>query len=98
MAIIGDAGMNRIIAAVGTKSMTYAVDVGGLRGCIELAFRRYCDAVALSSDAADKAEITRLGQIRQTAKRLELLLGQYVDLREWAAACAHEFTASVLCR
>jgi hypothetical protein len=86
MAIISDAGIDRIIAAVGVKSMADPLDRGGLRGCLELAFRRYCDAVQLSSDAADRAEIRRLGQIRLTAKRLELLLGRHVDLRQWATA------------
>jgi hypothetical protein len=83
MAIIGDAGIDRIIAAVGVESI-YPIDRDGLKGCLDLAFRRYCDAVQLSSDVADRAEIRQLSQIRVIAKRLELLLGRHVDLRQWA--------------
>jgi hypothetical protein len=83
MASISDTGMHRIIDAVGAKSMTYPVDKDGLRGCLELAFRIYSDAVQFSSDAPDKAQIARFGKIRNTAKRLEQLIGP-VDIRSWA--------------
>lgn len=83
MPTINDAGMERIIGAVGVKSMAYPVDKDGLRGCLELAFRRYSDAVQLSSDVPDRSEIQRYGKIRKAAKRLEQLIGP-VDIKEWA--------------
>ena len=83
MAVISDAGLARIIAAVGTKATEWPIDGDGLRGCLKLAYRRYRDAVRYTSTASYKTQLRRLTLIRKTAKRLELLIGS-VDIREWA--------------
>lgn len=83
MAAISDAGLARIIAAVGIKATEWPIDGDGLRGCLKLAYRRYRDAVQYTSTASYKTQLRRLAQIRKTAKRLELLIGS-VDIREWA--------------
>lgn len=83
MAAISDAGLARIIAAVGTKATERPIDRDGLRGCLKLAYRRYRDAVRYTSTATYKTQLRKLVQIRKTAKRLELLIGS-VDIREWA--------------
>ncbi len=52
MAVISDAGLARIIAAVGTKATEWPIDGDGLRGCLKLAYRRYRDAVRYTSTAS----------------------------------------------
>ncbi len=82
MAVISEASLDRIVAAVGAKLIAINFDKNALQGCLELALRRYSDAVRYKSKRQDNLEIRHFEKIRKTAKRLELLIGP-VDIRQW---------------